>query len=175
MNIINLNLKKYDFFNKILIITATITAILLLTLAFLVTFSVISRYCFHKPIGWVIEISEYILLWSTFIGITWVLKEDDHIKIDLLINYLSNNYKQWIGLITYFIGFFLFLSVTLYSSLEIFDIYSRGILYVKMLKIPKYLLLICIPFGTLLLTIQYFKMIILGIGSRKINSLSNII
>ncbi len=159
--------KELSFFNIILIITAVIAALLILFSAFLVTYSVISRYFLSKPIGWIIEICEYILLWSTFIGAAWVLKEDGHVKIDLAVRYLPPRIKWWIELLMYILGFLLFISIAWYTGFEVFDIYSRGILSVKMLKIPKYILLLIIPLGCFLLSIQHLKLIKDQIALKK--------
>jgi len=166
--------KETGFFNKILFITFVITAFLILLQASLVTYSVISRYLFTKPIGWIIEITEYILLWSTFLGAAWVLKEDGHVKIDLVVRHLPFRIKWSVELLMYALGFILFLGIAWYTSLEVFDIYSRSIWSVKMLKIPKYLLLMIIPLGCFLLSIQNLKLFKEKISVDKSNIVSGI-
>lgn len=167
--------KELIFFNAVLAFTAILAALMLLSSAFLVTYSVITRYFFSKPIGWIIEISEYILLWSTFIAAAWVLKEDGHVKIDLVVRHLPARLKWGVELLTYLLGFLLFISIAIFTGLEVFDIYSRGILSVKMLKIPKYILLTIIPLGCFLLSIQNLKLLKEQFSLRKTTDMSSII
>ncbi len=163
-----LNPKNNTTFDKILKVTVIISASLVLSIAFLVSFSVISRYFFGKPFAWVIEISEYLLLWSTFVAAAWVLKEDAHIKIDLVINFFSTSTRRSIELGTQILGALLFLAIAVYGFVEAYSFYERGIAAVGMLRVPKYLLLLSIPTGSLLLTVQYFLFIKQRYVERKI-------
>jgi TRAP-type C4-dicarboxylate transport system permease small subunit len=50
---------------------------------------VLLRYGFTSPILWVVEPSEYALLWITFLGAAWVLRHGGHVRVDILLQYLS--------------------------------------------------------------------------------------
>jgi C4-dicarboxylate transporter DctQ subunit len=169
------SLKEKGLFNQIIHLTFIVSAVMIVAMGALITYLVISRYLFHNPIGWVLEITEYMLLWSTFIGAAWVLKGDGHVKIDLVINFLPSRIKRQLESIMYVLGFLLFIYIAWHTSLETLDIYSRGILSVKMLKIPKYFLLMIIPLGSLLLSIQNLQLLGINISQEKTGSMSSII
>ena len=40
------------------------------------------RYFLNRPIVWLMEVSEAILVYITFLGCAWVLKRDAHVRID---------------------------------------------------------------------------------------------
>jgi TRAP-type C4-dicarboxylate transport system permease small subunit len=57
-----------------------ISAILILGLTFIVGADITLRYLFNKPLGWVKEVSEYILVGLSFLVAAWILKDDAHVK-----------------------------------------------------------------------------------------------
>ena len=115
-----------------------------------------------------------MLLWGTFFGAAWVLKEDGHVKVDLVVKFLPPRIQRTLELLMYLLGFLLFIYIAWHTTFETIDIYSRGILNVKMLKIPKYLLLLIIPLGSLLLSIQNLQLFREKISSGKTRIISGI-
>src|SRR5665811_62735 len=79
---------------------AYIMAAVILFLALFLTFAVATRYFLAMPIRGVIEISEYSLLYITFGATTWVLKNDEHVKMDLILDKLSPRNKRWLNTTT---------------------------------------------------------------------------
>src|SRR5271157_4948149 len=54
--------------------------------ALILTFySVCARYIFHWSLDWSDEISVYAVVWSTFLGISSLIKKDEHVRVDLFI------------------------------------------------------------------------------------------
>ena len=68
-----------DQINFVMVI---ISAILLLGLTFLVGTDITLRYLFYRPLGWVKEVSEYILVFLGFLVAAWILKDDAHVKME---------------------------------------------------------------------------------------------
>lgn len=48
------------------------------------TAQVVSRYFLNSPLAWVEEVSVIILIWMTFIGSAWLVRKDQHIRVELL-------------------------------------------------------------------------------------------
>lgn len=59
-------------------------AILIVFMAFAVTYEAISRYLLGSPTIWVTEVSSYMLVAVAFLGAAWTLKVDGHIRMELL-------------------------------------------------------------------------------------------
>lgn len=65
-----------------LLFWAAAVAIVVMTLS--VTYEVISRYAIGRPTIWVTEVSSYLLVGVAFLGAAWTLREDGHIRMELL-------------------------------------------------------------------------------------------
>ena len=63
-------------------------AVLLGALVFMVGADIVLRGLFNSPLGWVKEISEYIILALPFLLASWIMETEGHIKMDLLIDKL---------------------------------------------------------------------------------------
>ena len=55
----------------------------------LMTMGVLNRYLIGKAFAWNIELCRYSFVWLTFVGAAFVRKQDTHIKIEILFNYLN--------------------------------------------------------------------------------------
>ena len=71
------------------------TAGLLMACALCLSFySVVARYVFHLPLDWSDEISIYAVIWCTFFGISSLIKTDEHVRVDLLLNMFSERRRN---------------------------------------------------------------------------------
>ncbi|MES1950525.1 tripartite AtP-independent periplasmic transporter subunit DctQ [Salinisphaera sp. S4-8] len=59
-------------------------ALVIVAMALSVTYEVASRYFFGRPTIWVTELASYFLVAVTFLGAAWTLRNDGHIRMDLL-------------------------------------------------------------------------------------------
>ena len=53
------------------------------------TMGVFNRYLLGKTFAWNIELCRYSFVWLTFVGAAFVRKQDRHIKIEILFNYIN--------------------------------------------------------------------------------------
>ena len=118
---------------------------------------VVMRYFFNNPTGWVLQFSEYILLYIPFLAAAYVLKEESHIKIDIVLNQLSEKAQTLMNVVTSTLGFFVLVVLTYYGALITFDYYQRKVPTIEYLKIPEYLVIIVIPIGCFLFSIQFIR------------------
>jgi len=115
---------------------------------------VLLRYSLNRPISWMLEITEYAMLYIPFLGAAFVLKEDGHIRIDLVITFLSERSRGWLNVFTSFVGGMVMLAYTWFGAQVTLDYFKRG---VPSLKTPMFLILMIIPIGGLLFSIQFFR------------------
>ncbi|MBC8459489.1 MAG: TRAP transporter small permease [Deltaproteobacteria bacterium] len=122
-----------------------------------VCIDVVMRYFFNNPIGWVLQFSEYILLYIPFLAAAFVLREESHIKIDIVLNRLNQKTQSLINVVTSLLGFCVLIVLTYYGTYVTFDFYQRKVPTLKYLKIPEFLVLIVIPIGCFLFAIQFIR------------------
>ncbi len=93
-----------------------ITSISSVLLLFVVLYEIFSRKIFDTPTTWGFELS-YMLYASIFLlGGGYALKHHSHVSIDVITSSLPKRIQAIIGLVTYIIFFFLFVSVFIYVS-----------------------------------------------------------
>ena len=80
--------------------TGLIAGFCLLTITLIVTIDVTLRYGFNAPTKWVNEFSGYLAVLIIFLGISYVLRENAHIKVDVFIRKLPRGIHDWIKVIT---------------------------------------------------------------------------
>ena len=121
--------------------------------------SVTLRYLhFRSPI-WVLQYTEYALLWITFLGAAWLLKKDGHIRIDSALTRLPPDLRRKVETLNDMIGLAVALVVFIFGALHTQDLCQRGVLEVKGTNVPKYLIFWIIPLGGLALAVQFARRI----------------
>ena len=88
-------------------------------LAFLllaVCWDVFARTFFGRPLTWVLEFTEYGLLYMTFLCTAWVLKNEGHVISDLLLVGLSPRNQALLNTVTSFMGAVICLILTWFGA-----------------------------------------------------------
>ena len=122
-----------------------------------VSVEIIFRYFLNRPSIWVAEITEYILLYITFLGTAWLLRREGHVKIDLLLSRLKPKTQAWFNIIISVIGAIMCLLLVWYSARETLVFFQRGVLTPTVLALPKAPIILIIPIGSFLLFIQFLR------------------
>lgn len=92
-----------------------IILVFLLSVTSLLTFAqVVMRYIAKSPLSWSEEISRYMFIWMIYIGVSYGVKRDAHIKVDFLMNLFPKSIRKGILAISdlIFMAFSLFIVVT---------------------------------------------------------------
>lgn len=136
---------------------AVLAGVILLVITFLVTGSALVRYMgFRAPI-WTLQYTEYGLLWLTFLGAAWLLREEGHIRIDTVISRLGASSRRNVELANDILGFLVSIIIFGFGALHTLDLYQCGIMEVKGVIVPKFLFFLIIPLGGLTLAIQFAR------------------
>jgi C4-dicarboxylate transporter DctQ subunit len=123
-------------------------------MTFMVTYAVVMRYAFNRPIGWSEEISIYLMIWAAFLGAAYALKEDAHIGVDLLLSRLPEKIKPCFLLFHCVVGL-IFCSILFFKGLELvkfsIGLNNRSIAIDFPLFIPQ----LAVPVGSAILFLQF--------------------
>lgn len=120
----------------------------------MIGYEVTARYLFNAPTIWAQEVSQLLLLWATFIGISRALKHDQHIRIKAIESFLPEASKIWLKLFSLIFIALLSILVFLYGSEIFWDSFERGRSTGTMLNIPNWWAEVVIPLGFGLLFLQ---------------------
>ncbi|MBN2125959.1 MAG: TRAP transporter small permease [Deltaproteobacteria bacterium] len=143
--------------DKVMTGLAWLGGVLMILAILMVCTDVVMRYFFSSPIGGVLQFSEYILLYIPFLAAAYVLKEDGHIKIDIILNRLSPRRQALVNTVTSALGSVVLLVLTYYGAFITLDYYRRGVPTLKYYKIPEFLVVMIIPIGCLLFSVQFVR------------------
>ncbi len=160
--------KTEVIFDRIVVGLAWAAGVLLAFATIAVCIDVVLRYFFNRPVAWVLEISEYILLYVTFMAAAWVLRDEGHIRVDLLVNRLSPGIQTLLVVVTSVIGASVMLILTWFGGRVTLDFYRRGVPTLEYLKTPEYLVLIVIPIGSFFLGVQFLRRAHKHLKSRQL-------
>lgn len=144
-------------FDRIVDVMACIAGVLAIAVMVLICYLVVMRYIFSKPPAWIIEVCEYMLIYITFLSPTWLLRNNGHVRVDLFVSWLPPRHQKTIRRVTSFIGGVACAVLTYCGLVVTIDNYTRNILSIQTMSIPKWMLYAVIPVGTLFLSIEFFR------------------
>lgn len=145
-------------FDKLIDVMAFLSAVTMAFITAAICYEVVMRYFFLSPSVWVVQTCEYGLLWIVFLGTTWLLREEGHVAVDILYSRLHDRVKAFLNLVTFSLAGIACSLVVLLGGLYTWDSVVSGITDVRAVTVPKYAVFVIIPVGSLLLAIQFFRM-----------------
>ncbi len=81
-------------------VTLGFNIVLVWTMMVLVVYAVTSRYAFAAPVGWVVELSQFMMVALTFIMIAYLQYQRLHVRVSFLIIRQSERTQRIVGIIT---------------------------------------------------------------------------
>lgn len=146
-------LKLENLVNALTDFGAVLGGALVGIMAAIVSYAVIARYLFNRPVGWSEEISIYLMIWAIFLGAAYTLKHNGHIGVDLLLSNLSNRLKLIFHGLHYVTGTIL-MSVLFYKGIELIQLSLMLENRSLDLNFPIFIAQLSIPVGAALLILQ---------------------
>jgi C4-dicarboxylate transporter DctQ subunit len=154
MKILNVAGKTFD---KILNIFAAGGNFFMGFVMVLVLAEILMRSFFNRAIIWSVEVTEYSILWMTFLATAWILRDEGHVLTDLVIKKVSPQTRKTLNIFTSIIAACGCLVFTYYSAKVTLDMLERGLYLSTVLKPPAWAINIIIPIGGILLSIQFIR------------------
>lgn len=128
---------------------------------------VFSRYFLNKPLNFVIDVAMLSLFYITFLSTAWLLREDGHVSLDFLKYSLSRRSYSIIEIINNIICALVCLILTYVGILETINAYRTDVYIVMQTPFPKWLVLAGVPFGLFLLSVEFFRKVVISIRDRQ--------
>jgi C4-dicarboxylate transporter, DctQ subunit len=134
-----------------------LAALLLLFITFSIGYSVFTRQ-FNLPMPvWVVQINEYAMLWITFLTTAWVLARQKHASVQILVQRLGGRGKKTLIFLHNLVGALLCGILCYYGAMTTIDHFLRRVIDVGSIDFPKAYVLMIIPVGFFLLTVQFSR------------------
>ncbi|MDB9822584.1 TRAP transporter small permease [Deltaproteobacteria bacterium] len=90
----------YNTIKKINSLCASLSGLILLFITFSIFIDVILRYFFNRPSIWITEVCTYLFLYVIFLGTSYALQMDLHIRVTFLLSHLPRGYVRWLERLT---------------------------------------------------------------------------
>ena len=150
----------WRFFDRLVDVMAALAGVILVFITAAVCYTIGMRFLFTKTTIWIMQTTEYALLWIVFLATTWLLREGGHITTDIIYTHLNEKtkrYSRWHHVCHR--------RADLRRPWSILGIrpccasvLPGGVTDVRAVTVPKSAVFIIIPVGSLLLTLQFFRM-----------------
>jgi len=153
MKLIKTSIKVLDYVNNSF---SAFSGFLVVFAAIAVCVGVITRSIGH-PIGWIVEVTAFILFCICFLVAAWVLKKEGHVVIDVVIKRLSPRNQSMCHIVNSIICALICLVIFIDSTKVTRDYIISNETVVSVLEPPKWILFIVVPIGSFLLFFQFIK------------------
>ncbi|MFB4165363.1 TRAP transporter small permease [Alteribacillus sp. JSM 102045] len=142
-----------DHFEEILLVVFTFIMVVVITL------QVFMRYVLGNSLSWSEELARYCFIWLVYIGISYGVKKQRHIKVDVLLVLLKEKGKLVLGIVAnlFFLAFAGFVIIFGYGVVEQLAGFGQTS---PSLKIPMALVYAATPVGMGLTAIRIIQQII---------------
>lgn len=134
---------------------AALAIAILLACTAAVCVDVLLRYAFNRPLVWVTEVTEYALVYITFLGIAWAVPRKGHVVVDVFVNPLPPRAKALAQVFNNLVALSIAVMLTVWGTLTTLDAYARGLFKPTTLAVPTWIVLAIIPVGCAVLSLRF--------------------
>lgn len=138
-------------------IFAGVAIFILVIVTLAVCLEVVMRYAFNSPLIFVVEIAEYALLYITFLGTAWTLRNNGHVRVDIMLGLFSQTTRRVFGVISSGLGVVISLVLTIWGVLVTWDKFSSDAYKPTVLEFPTWIVVIVIPIGSIILGLRFAR------------------
>jgi len=148
----------WSAFDKTLDILAALAGVMLIFICAAVCYTIGMRFIFRQTTIWIAQTTEYALLWIVFLATTWLLREGGHVITEIVYVHLNKKTRQYLDCIMFIIGGIACTVMVYFSILYMYECIVNVVTDVRAVTVPKWSVFGIIPIGSILLTIQFFRM-----------------
>ena len=144
-------------FDRVLNVLSGAAGVLVALMLIEVNVDVFMRYFLNRPIPWTIEFTQYSMIFILFLGAAWVLRNEGHVVMDIMLIRLSSRSRKLTNGITSIMAAIVCFIITVYGTLVNIDYFQTGYMFGEVLNIPAFSLQFVVPLGMFLLTVQFLR------------------
>lgn len=149
--------RERDVLARLHAVLVGLAGLLLLAMMLAICWTVFMRYAFHRPPAAVLEVSSYALIYMTFLGTAALLRQDGHVRVGLLLDWLPPRPRAALEFVTTLLGLAVALVLAGQGAAVTIDGFRRGVRVPDILGTPQFLLLWVIPAGGALLAVEFSR------------------
>lgn len=120
--------------------------------------NIVLRYVFGKPQSLLDEFSIYFVVWGVLSGTAVALRNDHHIKVDMLYNLLPLKVRRWVSVFANSVGLGFCVLYTFYGNKLVLSYLASGQRSTDS-QFPLWIINLIIPVSGLMLGIRFIEKI----------------
>jgi TRAP-type C4-dicarboxylate transport system permease small subunit len=162
-------------YGKLLDRLAVAAAFILLAMVVLVSADIVLRNLTRTGFPWANEVSEYALYAMTLLTAPWLLRRGQHVRIDLVLTFVSPRIAFVMEALADMLGFAVCLVMMRYGIKMAIDSAALGSITIKNLVFPEWWLLAPLPICFGLIAAEFvfrFDRLLRDEGGRRIEATS---
>ena len=149
-----------QFFSRINLICAYLGAALLFFIASIICVEVTGRGLGGSSQLWVIETSEYALLFITFLGAPYLLEKNMHVVLDLVQNRSKRRTRLTLQAFNSGVGFLVCAVLTVVGVMVVIEQYGLGVREITVMRPYSWWITSALPLGSGLMAVQFLAQLI---------------
>ncbi|MBA7570198.1 hypothetical protein ES708_11946 [subsurface metagenome] len=142
---------------------ASCVAIMVLVIGF----GAIGRYTISKPVPMADELGAYLLVFITFLGASYVLKEKSHITVDFVVRMLSKRVAGWLNVVTDIMSILVTIALIVLTAQVAAGSFRSNLQSYGAFNVPLGPVQLAMPIGLFLLLIVFLDVLSTSIKSGR--------
>lgn len=142
-------------FERLTAALAAVAAVLTLAMSLWISYDVLARNLFGIGSPWFFDLSEYALVWITFLAAPWVLLQDRHVRIEILVDVLPLRLQRGIGIAVSLVAIVTCAVLAWRTGVAAIEYYDRNVMMPRIWRIPRIVPYCVIPIGSIMLTLAF--------------------
>ncbi len=165
-------MKAFSVLDRIDTFLAGVCCLLTAFIGSAICYQVAMRYFFNRPSVWVDEICRYGILYITFLGAAWVLAQDGHVKVDLILNRLKPETQALLNAFNSIISAIVCLLIVWYGARVTWENIEMYYRLETALAPPQFAIVIAIPVGSFFFFLGFLRKSYRYLTLRKASRMS---
>ncbi|GAA0697407.1 hypothetical protein GCM10009104_27130 [Marinobacterium maritimum] len=145
------------YYHRLLTGCGVLAALMFALMGGLVCTDIFLRNLTSLSMPWTVEVCEYLLMTATLVAAPWLLYQEGHIRIDILLRALSPEWRSWADRLISALGLLICVLLTWFAVDVALDKAQQGSLVFKVLVFPEWWLNLPMIFGFGLMTLEFAR------------------
>jgi TRAP-type C4-dicarboxylate transport system permease small subunit len=104
---------------------------------------------------WLVEVIEYVMYAGTFLAAPWVLRQGEHVRVDLILTSLPARAAIVLQQVVDGLGLIVSVILLYYGAAVVLDAYATNAIQLKNIAVHTWILMLPIPVAGALLAIEF--------------------
>jgi C4-dicarboxylate transporter, DctQ subunit len=118
---------------------------------------VVARYAFNSSLRWAGELSRYLFIWFIFIGASYAIVQNTHIRIEAFFSFLPKRIQPYMEMLGNILWCGFSILIAYIGFMYSFDMLAQGTNMSAAMKIPMGIIYLAIPVGYTLMAIRLLQ------------------